>query len=37
MLPRVCTRPRETLWEDRAMTLDESILAMRLRHILDCR
>src|SRR5512137_2591176 len=31
IFPRVLTRPREPLWEDGLMTLDESIQGMRLQ------
>lgn len=31
ILPRVQSQPRDTLEKDRPMTLDDSILAMRLR------
>ena len=33
IFPRVTTRPREPLWEDGPMTLDESVHGMRLRVI----
>src|SRR5207247_690088 len=33
IFPRVRTRPREPLWEDGPMTLDESVHGMRLRVI----
>src|SRR2546421_11514981 len=33
IFPRVSTRPREPLWEDGRMTLDESIQGMRLQVI----
>src|SRR5207244_2985683 len=31
ILPRVRTRPRGPLWEEEPMTLDDSLLALRLR------